>query len=153
MSENNYLLPDVLVREVLAHGVDAVIADLREGQRASPSADRDFAARDDLLRYLYWESPHLRRWHSGGPGDGGQYLIQHLRERAHDQGNDTLRDAYDRWLTDHNFPYFKSLDAWRYPNDPALMRILDGHSAVVGSQARLRCSTVGGWQPGAIRRG
>ncbi|RMF77353.1 MAG: TIR domain-containing protein, partial [Chloroflexi bacterium] len=63
------------------------------------------------------------------------YLIQHIRERAHHQEDDDLRDACDTWLTAHNHPHLRSHDEWRTPVDPALLRIFEGHTASVRSVA------------------
>jgi WD40 repeat protein len=133
-----YRTPDVLVRETLARGFDAVVTDLRETQPAIP-ADRPVqAALTELLRTFEWEAYYLRGQYPAGVSthDGGGGLIQRLRERVHHQGTDqVLRDACDRWLEVHKLPHLRSLDAWRRPNDLALIRVFEGHTYNVSAVA------------------
>jgi WD40 repeat protein len=87
-------------------------------------------------------SPSL---HEKGKGLGGgvrqqpskypAHLIQHIRERAHHQGDDALCDACDGWLNGH--PHFRTAAAYRFPHDPALIRIFVGHTHEVNAVAVL----------------
>jgi WD40 repeat protein len=133
-----YRTPDVLVRETLARGFDAVLADLRETQPAIPTDMPVSGALSELFRCFDWEAYHLRGQYPVGASthDGGQSLMQYLRERVHHQGTDqVLCDACDGWLEAHHIPHFRSHEAWRHPNDPALIRSFEGHSDEVSAVA------------------
>jgi len=77
---------------------DAALTDLRETELAIPSV---YAPLKELSATFDWEGTPARAYPEANPDpDGGQYLIQHLRERAHHQGtDDALRDACDAWWT------------------------------------------------------
>jgi WD40 repeat protein len=131
-----YRTPDVLVHETLARGFEAVLTDLRETEPVISIDIPIFGALCELRRYFEWEAHHLRVRYPTDPvtNDSGQYLIQHIRERTHHQGTDLiLRDDCDHWLDAHQLPHFRSDEAWRQPNDPALIRIFAGHSGYVNA--------------------
>ncbi|MEP7285311.1 MAG: TIR domain-containing protein [Chloroflexota bacterium] len=145
-----YREPDILVQEVAARGFGALLADLRE-TRATLIADAPvLPALLPLLqleRLFDWEAYHLNQpsllaWLTVEERNSEAwwqaesiYLIQHIRERAHHQSDDALRDACDEWLAAHADYYFRTEDAYRFPNDPALVRVFAGHTAWITAVA------------------
>ncbi len=107
-----------------ARGSRNLLIDTREVVIAAMDGGR---APDDLkafARVLEWEVPYLRDW-----TQDDLRLIQQIRERAHHQQLDKLRDAYDAWLA--HYPHFRTENAWRYPLNPALMNTYWGHEAAI----------------------
>ncbi len=112
-----YRDPTILMQQALERGVMALLSDLGEVRRALREEGSPPAALIQLLRFLEWEADHPP-----------QYLIQHLRERAHHQQDDELRDVCDDWLI-HSQSHFATEDAWRYPRNPSVLGTYIGHEA------------------------
>lgn len=125
-----YRTPQTLHDEAAVRDFGAVIADLRETRLALlPEFNRDL---NMLERYFDWEGHHLR---DSKQHEQPAYLIQHIRERAHHQSDDALCDACDQWLAP--YPHLRTEDPWRFPNDPALIRVFEGHTDWINAVAIL----------------
>lgn len=120
-----YRTPSTLSHNASTRGFMALVDDLRETRLAlsetHPTLNR-------LERLFNWEIPHLQDRKEAD-------LILHIRERAHHQGDDTLRDRCNQWLTGST--YVRVEDNWRFPLDPAPLLVLYGHSEPVLSVAVL----------------
>lgn len=117
--------PNTLQAEARARSFGAVVSDLRETCLAlKPEVDTAL----DQLEFLFEsEVHHLREWNPAAPA-GEAYLIQHIRERAHHEGDNLLRDHCDHWLSDH---YSCRTDArWRFPYNSEQQHSL-GHTGPV----------------------
>ncbi|MBZ0283876.1 MAG: TIR domain-containing protein, partial [Anaerolineae bacterium] len=128
---NAYHTPAILNREAAARDSTAVLRDMQDTLRLkTPTLYSDHLV--TLARYLEWENHHLRNWK---PDENPAYFIQQVRERVHHQGNDRLRDFLDDWLNHHL--HFRTADQWHFPNDPALIRVFEGHTDSVSGVAVL----------------
>src|SRR5262245_16889828 len=92
----NYPQLDYVMRETVSRGFSAVIQELRATQRSKSTAEEVA-----LLCCLELERQHLDAFYQAShPNpDDGFYLVQHLRERAHHNGYDALRNELDTWLS------------------------------------------------------
>jgi hypothetical protein len=127
-----YRTPVTLNAEARARGFAALRDDLLQTEAALPGDAPGRPELSRLARYFDWEGHHLRAWR---PDEAPAYLVQHMRERAHHQADDALRRACDGWLA--AVPHFETEDAWRFPVDPALVRVLAGHESAVIAVVRI----------------
>jgi hypothetical protein len=123
-----YRTPQRIQAEAGARGILALRDDLAATRLALAAVGQRLDALYRLERLLDWEAYHL---HGGQPdaGRGPIYLIQHIRERAHHQGDRELGDRCDAWLA--GYAHLRTADAWRFPLDPAPLRVLKGHAEPV----------------------
>ncbi len=129
-----YRNPESLFAAGLRRDCSALLADLRETRIALRAAARSADALTRLECLFEWEVPFLTDALPGDP-QGAISLVQHIRERAHHQGDDELRVSYDHWLAHH--VHLRTEPGWRFPLDPAPRRVYHSQPEAVLSVAVL----------------
>ena len=129
-----YRNPASLFEAALERGYSPLLYDLRKTRIALTAAARSVGTLTRLERLFEWETPFLPDALPGDP-QGAISLVQHIRERAHHQGDDDLRIPYDRWLAQH--VHLRTEQGWRFPLDPAPRRVFHSSPEAILSVAVL----------------
>jgi WD40 repeat protein len=116
-----YRNPQILDFQANKRGFLALIEDLRDTRLALPETNPSL---NWLERLFTWEVPHSKT-----------NLILHIRERAHHQGDESLRDECDQWLAGST--HLRGGNQWRFPLDPAPLRSFHGHAGPALNAAML----------------
>lgn len=122
--------PSTFYEQAKGRGIRQVQIDLDEVSLASLDDGPPPADLTNLKRLVEWEAPFLRDW-----DNHNVWPVQQLRERAHHQQLDALRDGFDAWLS--NFPHFRTETAWRYPLNPSLQETFWGHEGAISGVINL----------------
>jgi WD40 repeat protein len=122
-----YEHPALLAEYAAQHGLETVYRELVSLRRA---------LKDELrapLRSLY-ACVMLEMLGIDMPSeiDPRRFILQQLRERAHHQGDDLLRDRCDALLAGH--PHFRSLDSCRYWTVPHRTMVVRGRYPLIRHQ-------------------
>lgn len=121
---DNMSTPAIFFQQVQQRGIRDVLADLEELSIASLDDGPPPVDLNNLKRLVEWEAPYLRDWHGHSI-----WPVQQIRERAHHQQLDDLRDSFDAWLSNH--AHFRSEDQWRYPLKPSMLETYWGHEGPI----------------------